>query len=321
MFINLLFVLLGIVVLVKSADLLVESSSELATRLGISAVVVGAIVVGFGTSMPEMAVSTTAAVRGDINLGIGNVVGSIIAKLTLVLGATTFAALVPLSKDFLKFHIPLSMNAVFWFFVFIQNGLQRYEGFILLGLLVISLILMVNDGKRSKSNNSYSKGNQQLEFGDSDLMTRKQSVAISVAVLSLCGVIGSSYFITEGSIGLAEEWGIGSGFVGASLIAVGTSLPELVASIVALRKGKSEIIIGTILGSNVFNGAAIGASMGLFGPGGISETKISGWLSAVTILIAGLIWAWKSYTPNPVGKISGSALLIVYALWLIFVGI
>ena len=100
MFINLLFVLLGIVVLVKSADLLVESSSELATRLGISAVVVGAIVVGFGTSMPEMAVSTTAAVRGDINLGIGNVVGSIIANLTLVLGATTFAALVPLSKDF-----------------------------------------------------------------------------------------------------------------------------------------------------------------------------------------------------------------------------
>ena len=96
---------------------------------------------------------------------------------------------------------------------------------------------------------------------------------------------------------------------------------ELVASIVALRKGKSEIIIGTILGSNVFNGAAIGASMGLFGPGGISETKISGWLSAVTILIAGLIWVWKSYTPNPVGKISGSALLIVYALWLTFVGI
>ena len=82
MLINLLFVLLGIVVLVKSADLLVESSSELATRLGISAVVVGAIVVGFGTSMPEMAVSTTAAVRGDINLGIGNVVGSIIANLT-----------------------------------------------------------------------------------------------------------------------------------------------------------------------------------------------------------------------------------------------
>ena len=181
MFINLLFVLLGIVVLVKSADLLVESSSELATRLGISAVVVGAIVVGFGTSMPEMAVSTTAAVRGDISLGIGNVVGSIIANLTLVLGATTFAALVPLSKDFLKFHIPLSMNAVFWFFVFIQNGLQRYEGFILLGLLVISLILMVNDGKRSKSNNSYSKENQQLEFGDSGLTTRKQSVAISVA--------------------------------------------------------------------------------------------------------------------------------------------
>ena len=129
MLIDLLFVILGIVVLVKSADFLVESSSDLATKLGVSAVVVGAIIVGFGTSMPEMAVSTTAAVRGDIDLGIGNVVGSIIANLTLVLGATTFAANIPLPRYFIKFHIPLSMNAVFWFFVFAQNGFMRYEWF------------------------------------------------------------------------------------------------------------------------------------------------------------------------------------------------
>ena len=103
MLIDLLFVILGIVVLVKSADFLVESSSDLATKLGVSAVVVGAIIVGFGTSMPEMAVSATAAVRGDIDLGIGNVVGSIIANLTLVLGATTFAANIPLPRYFSNF--------------------------------------------------------------------------------------------------------------------------------------------------------------------------------------------------------------------------
>ena len=101
MIIDLVFVILGIAVLVKSADLLVESSSDLATKLGVSAVVVGAIIVGFGTSMPEMAVSTTAAVRGDIDLAIGNVVGSIIANLTLVVGATTFAAKIPLPRYFL----------------------------------------------------------------------------------------------------------------------------------------------------------------------------------------------------------------------------
>ena len=319
MLIDLLFVILGIAVLVKSADLLVESSSDLATKLGVSAVVVGAIIVGFGTSMPEMAVSTTAAVRGDIDLGIGNVVGSIIANLTLVVGATTFAAKIPLHRYFLKFHIPLSMNAVFWFFVFAQNGFRRYEGFILLGMLAVSLWMMLEDGRKQRSNNANPR--QEFPTRSQATETRERVLDGSIILASLVGVIVSSYFITEGAIGLAEEWGIGSGFIGASLVAVGTSLPELVASIVALRKGKSEIIIGTILGSNVFNGVAIGAAIGILGPGEINDTKIIGWLSALSILLAAVTWGFKSLSPKPMGKITGFALLSVYVFWLVFVGI
>ena len=319
MFIDLLFVILGIVALIKSADFLVESSSDLATKLGVSAVVVGAIIVGFGTSMPEMAVSTTAAVRGDIDLGIGNVIGSIIANLTLVLGATTFAATIPLPRYFLKFHIPLSMNAVFWFFVFAQNGFRRYEGFILLGMLIVSLWLMLRDGMKVRSKEAGLS--QELLTQSQGTETRGQILDASIILTSLVGVIGSSYFITEGAIGLAEEWGVGSGFVGASLVAIGTSLPELVASIVALRKGKSEIIIGTILGSNVFNGVAIGASIGILGPGEMIETKIIGWLSALSILLAALAWGFKSFSPKPVGKLAGVTLLSIYVFWLVFVGI
>ncbi len=319
MLIDLLFVILGIAVLVKSADLLVESSSDLATKLGVSAVVVGAIIVGFGTSMPEMAVSTTAAVRGDIDLGIGNVVGSIIANLTLVVGATTFAAKIPLHRYFLKFHIPLSMNAVFWFFVFAQNGFRRYEGFILLGMLAVSLWMMLEDGRKQRSNNANPR--QEFPTRSQATETRERVLDGSIILASLLGVIVSSYFITEGAIGLAEEWGIGSGFIGASLVAVGTSLPELVASIVALRKGKSEIIIGTILGSNVFNGVAIGAAIGILGPGEINDTKIIGWLSALSILLAAVTWGFKSLSPKPMGKITGFTLLSVYVFWLVFVGI
>ena len=319
MIIDLLFVILGIAVLVKSADFLVESSSDLATKLGVSAVVVGAIIVGFGTSMPEMAVSTTAAVRGDIDLGIGNVIGSIIANLTLVLGATTFAANIPLPRYFIKFHIPLSMNAVFWFFVFAQNGFMRYEGFILLGMLIISLWLMLRDGRKGRSNIAASSQDPLTQSQRTE--TRAQILDGLVIVVSLVGVIGSSYFITEGAIGLAEKWGVGSGFVGASLVAIGTSLPELVASIIALRKGKSEIIIGTILGSNVFNGVAIGAAIGILGPGEMNDTKIIGWLSALSILLAALTWSFKSLSPKPMGRITGFALLSVYVFWLVFVGI
>ena len=319
MLIDLLFVILGIVVLVKSADFLVESSSDLATKLGVSAVVVGAIIVGFGTSMPEMAVSATAAVRGDIDLGIGNVVGSIIANLTLVLGATTFAANIPLPRYFLKFHIPLSMNAVFWFFVFAQNGFMRYEGFILLGMLIISLWLMLRDGKKGRSNIAASIQEPLTQSQRTE--TRAQILDGLVIVVSLVGVIGSSYFITEGAIGLAEKWGVGSGFVGASLVAIGTSLPELVASIVALRKGKSEIIIGTILGSNVFNGVAIGAAIGILGPGEMIDAKIIGWLSVLTISLAAVTWCLKSLSSKPVGKLAGFMLLFIYVLWLVVVGI
>ena len=319
MLIDLLFVILGIVVLVKSADFLVESSSDLATKLGVSAVVVGAIIVGFGTSMPEMAVSTTAAVRGDIDLGIGNVVGSIIANLTLVLGATTFAANIPLPRYFLKFHIPLSMNAVFWFFVFAQYGFSRYEGFILLGMLIISLWLMLRDGRKGRSNIAASSQDPLTQSQRTE--TRAQILDGLVIVVSLVGVIGSSYFITEGAIGLAEKWGVGSGFVGASLVAIGTSLPELVASIVALRKGKSEIVIGTILGSNVFNGVAIGAAIGILGPDEMIDAKIIGWLSALTILLAAVTWCLKSLSSKPVGKLAGFMLLSIYVFWLVVVGI
>ena len=319
MLIDLLFVILGIVVLVKSADFLVESSSDLATKLGVSAVVVGAIIVGFGTSMPEMAVSATAAVRGDIDLGIGNVVGSIIANLTLVLGATTFAANIPLPRYFLKFHIPLSMNAVFWFFVFAQNGFRRYEGFILLGMLIISLWLMLRDGKKGRSN--FAASSQEPLTQSQRTEKREQILDGLVIMASLVGVIGSSYFITEGAIGLAEKWGVGSGFVGASLVAIGTSLPELVASVVALRKGKSEIIIGTILGSNVFNGVAIGAAIGILGPGEMIDAKIIGWLSVLTISLAAVTWCLKSLSSKPVGKLAGFILLFTYVFWLVVVGI
>ena len=211
------------------------------------------------------------------------------------------------------------MNAVFWFFVFAQNGFRRYEGFILLGMLIISLWLMLRDGKKGRSNIAASIQEPLTQSQRTE--TRAQILDGFVIVVSLVGVIASSYFITEGAIGLAEKWGVGSGFVGASLVAIGTSLPELVASVVALRKGKSEIIIGTILGSNVFNGVAIGAAIGILGPGEMIDAKIIGWLSVLTISLAAVTWCLKSLSSKPVGKLAGFILLFIYVFWLVVVGI
>ena len=151
-----------------------------------------------------------------------------------------------------------------------------------------------------------------------------QKVENQDAVKTIAGLfllLISSWIITESATGLADQWGIGSGFVGASLVAVGTSLPELVASIVSVRKGKPEIIIGTILGSNIFNGAAIGAAMGIIGPGELSDDSLIGSLTIAAILAIVLIWIGKGFSKEPIGRISGLFLLSIYALWMLFVGL
>ena len=323
MFLQIVLLVTGIYFLIQGADLLVEASVSLAKKNGISMVVVGAVIVGFGTSMPEMAVSTMAAGTNDLDLAVGNVIGSVVANLSLVLGGAALVGKVPISEKSIRIYLPLSLNAVFWFCFFVQGGLRRYEGFILLSILIISLNIIVRIEKESSvfppeedldelpdHNVKLGRIRQKLENKDT-----------GKTVLGFFLIIVSSWVITESSTGLADKWGIGSGFVGASLVAVGTSLPELVASIVAVRKGKPEIIIGTILGSNIFNGAAIGATVGIVGPGVVSDNTLIGPITILSISIIALLWIGKGVSKEPVGKISGLILLLIYGSWMLLVGI
>jgi len=323
MLLQIVLLVTGIYFLIQGADLLVEASVSLAKKNGISMVVVGAVIVGFGTSMPEMAVSTMAAGTNDLDLAVGNVIGSVVANLSLVLGGAALVGKVPISEKSIRIYLPLSLNAVFWFCFFVQGGLRRYEGFILLSILIISLNIIVRIEKESSvfppeedldelpdHNVKLGRIRQKLENKDT-----------GKTVLGFFLIIVSSWVITESSTGLADKWGIGSGFVGASLVAVGTSLPELVASIVAVRKGKPEIIIGTILGSNIFNGAAIGATVGIVGPGVVSDNTLIGPITILSISIIALLWIGKGVLKEPVGKISGLILLLIYGSWMLLVGI
>ncbi len=323
MLLQIVLLVTGIYFLIQGADLLVEASVSLAKKNGISMVIVGAVIVGFGTSMPEMAVSTMAAGTNDLDLAVGNVIGSVVANLSLVLGGAALVGKVPISEKSIRIYLPLSLNAVFWFCFFVQGGLRRYEGFILLSILIISLNIIVRIEKESSvfppeedldelpdHNVKLGRIRQKLENKDT-----------GKTVLGFLLIIVSSWVITESSTGLADKWGIGSGFVGASLVAVGTSLPELVASIVAVRKGKPEIIIGTILGSNIFNGAAIGATVGIVGPGVVSDNTLIGPITILSISIIALLWIGKGVLKEPVGKISGLILLLIYGSWMLLVGI
>ena len=323
MLLQIVLLVIGIYFLIQGADLLVEASVSLAKKNEISMVIVGAVIVGFGTSMPEMAVSTMAAGTNDLDLAVGNVIGSVVANLSLVLGGAALVGKVPISEKSIRTYLPLSLNAVFWFCFFVQGGLRRYEGFILLSILIISLSIIV---RIEKEGSVFPPEEDLDELPDHRVKLGKirqklENKDTGKTVLGFFLIIVSSWVITESSTGLADKWGIGSGFVGASLVAVGTSLPELVASIVAVRKGKPEIIIGTILGSNIFNGAAIGATVGIVGPGVVSDNTLIGPITIMSISMIVLLWIGKGVSKEPIGKISGLILLLIYGSWMLLVGI
>ena len=316
MILSLAFVLVGIAVLVYSANALVESSSDLALYWGVSLAVVGAIVVGFGTSLPELAVSLASAVRDDIDLATGNVVGSMVANLSLVLGGAVLISQSPISTSSRDLYLPLSLLSTIGFIYFIHGGISRWEGAVMLLLLLLSLSLMYKWGADDEA------GLLASAKKTDDTATEKYNLSKGILKLiaSLVGVVVASYAVTEGAIDLADRWGVKSGFIGISLIAVGTSLPELVASAVAARKGKHALIIGTVLGSNVFNGFGIGGFIGLIAPGESKDGSIVGALSTTLTLSAIALSTIFILLGRKIVRFEAVLLLSAYIVWMILVG-
>ena len=316
MILSLALVLIGIAVLVYSANVLVESSSDLALYWGVSLAVVGAIVVGFGTSLPELAVSLASAVRDDIDLATGNVLGSMVANLSLVLGGAVLISRSPISTGSRSLYLPLSLLSTIGFIYFIRGGVSRWEGGVMLLLLLLSLSLMYKWGADDEAGLLSS-----VKEGD-DPTTEKYNLSKELLKLiaSLVGVVVASYAVTEGAIDLADRWGVKSGFIGISLIAVGTSLPELVASTVAAKKGKHALIIGTVLGSNVFNGFGIGGFIGVIAPGESKDGSIVGAFSTTLTLSAIALSAVFILSGRKIVRAEAGVLLSAYIVWMILVG-
>ena len=316
MILSLAFVLVGIAVLVYSANALVESSSDLALYWGVSLAVVGAIVVGFGTSLPELAVSLASAVRNDIDLATGNVVGSMVANLSLVLGGAVLISQSPISTSSRDLYLPLSLLSTIGFIYFIRGGISRWEGAVMILLLLLSLSLMYKWGADDEA------GLLASAKETDDTATEKYNLSKGMLKLiaSLVGVVVASYAVTEGAIDLADRWGVKSGFIGISLIAVGTSLPELVASTVAAKKGKHALIIGTVLGSNVFNGFGIGGFIGLIAPGESKDGSIVGALSTTLTLSAIALSTIFILLGRKIVRFEAVLLLSAYIVWMILVG-
>lgn len=249
-------VLIGFALLIWSADVLVDNASELAGKLGVSTFLIGVVIVGFGTSAPELFVSAMAALENKGNLALGNALGSNITNIGLVLGFAAIVRSLPVEKSTAKLDIPIVVLAGLISVALLLDGtLSHLDGAILLIILVAYLIYSAKTGRT-----------EEVEESDSG-----KSIAASAAwtLGSIIVLMLASRILVVGSVTIAEFFNVSELIIGLTIVAIGTSLPELAAAIAAARKGVHDMIIGNIIGSNVFN------TLGVLGlTGALRSTEI-----------------------------------------------
>ena len=243
----LVYLVVGFALLVKGADWFVDGACALSKKLGIPSYIVGLTVVALGTSLPEAAVSITASISGSNAIAIGNVIGSNIFNTLVVLGASALFAPVLVKKDMLKRDFPFCIIITILLAVLLitlgngQIALTRFDGIILLAVFVLFMIMSVKAGKNSS---------------DEDENETKEMSApkfIALILIGIAGVILGGNLTVEGAKGIAEAIGLSETVIGLTVVAIGTSLPELVTSVVAARKNQNDIAVGNVIGSNIFN--------------------------------------------------------------------
>ncbi len=253
MLLNIAAVFAGLALLIWSADRFVEGAAAMAHLLGVSIMIIGITIVGFGTSAPEIVVSIVAVLQDTPDIAIGNALGSNIANIGLILGVTAILVPIPVATRLFKTEYPLLLlgTAVMTWALF-DLQLDLVDGFALFGLLVLSLYYLVREHRLHPA--AYAREEHENEEMVHDL---SMPAAAGWLLLGLVVLVGSSKMLVWGASNIATELGVSELVIGLTIVALGTSLPELAASIASLKKGKPDLAIGNVIGSNLFNSLAV----------------------------------------------------------------
>lgn len=264
--IPLLAVLVGLAVLVVGGELVVRGASRLAISLGISPIVVGLTVVAFGTSSPELAVSLGATLEGSPDVAVGNVVGSNIYNILLVLGVAALLRPLIVQQQLVRFDVPLviAISVVFWLLAL--DGLVGFvEGGVLFLLLVLYLAISVRVGRKE----SAAVAEEYREAFEPDARAGSRLKDVLLFLTGLVTLVIGAQFLVSGATDVARSIGIPELVVGLTVVAIGTSLPELVTSVVAVLRGQRDLAVGNVVGSNLFNILGVLGLTALLAPGGV----------------------------------------------------
>ena len=241
--IQVVLLLVGFLFLIKGSDFFVDGASSIASHLKIPTIIVGLTIVAFGTSAPEAAVSITSSLTGSNAMAVSNVIGSNLFNMLMVIGIAALLSNLLMEKSVLNKDLPflVGITLLFAIFIFIGWDITNLEGIILLVILMGYIIYLIRDSKKSKNANEV----EAAKF------TLPKSIVL--IIIGLAGIIIGGDLVVDSASAIAIALGMSETLVGLTIVAIGTSLPELVTSITALRKGENQLVIGNVIGSNIFN--------------------------------------------------------------------
>lgn len=307
---NLILLLIGLGLVVLGADWLVNGASSIARRAGISEFVIGLTIVGFGTSCPELVVSLTGAIEGNSDISVGNVVGSNIFNALFILGLTALVLPVGMTDKNRRIDIPITLVVTILLVVLgitcSMSGpvISRWEGIVM--LLVFSAYLFYCFKSDSKD-----------EFSETQQATLSFPKAIALTLTGLAGLIFGGDLFVDSATALARQIGVSDKFIAVTILAGGTSLPELATSLTAAIKGKEQLALGNILGSNVFNAMLILGLSSIITPLSFASMTIVDIAALILSSVLLLIWAYTG-SRNRIDRWEGAAMLLCYVAYNVF---
>lgn len=308
--ISVIILIVGFLLLVKGADFFVEGASDIARKLGIPSVVVGLTIVALGTSLPELAVSVTAALKGSNDIALGNVTGSNIMNLLVVVGVSAVIHPMQVQRSVLKRDYSMALLMEVLMLVFCAEllfggkaSLSRLDGILLLAVLAFYMFRLIRHAARNRIVDN---------FG----ISRPLPLSILFCIIGAAAIIGGGQLVVNAATDLAYRFGMSETLVGLTIVAIGTSLPELVTSVVAARKGESDIALGNVVGSNIMNiGFILGLSSAIH-PIAVDLLNLYDMVILIVLSVLFLIPLWKQ---EKVSRYTGAAMIAAYVMYTVYI--
>lgn len=310
------FLVVGLVLLVYSADFLVKGAANIAAALGISPLVVGLTVVAFGTSAPELAVSVMSAFKGQADIAVGNVIGSNIFNVLFILGISAMIIPLAVNAQLVRFDVPVMIGVSVLLYVLSMDGLiSRVDGIVLFLLLLSYVGFLLRLSKKEKDAGVLSEYEQEYGKPAADPKWLKN---IAFVIGGVAGLVIGSDRLVYGAVYIAREFGVSELIIGLTIIAAGTSLPEVATSVVAALKGERDIAVGNVVGSNIFNILTVLGISSIVAPAGVGVAKAAldfDMLFMIAVAIACFPVFFHGYK---IGRISGFFFLAFYVAYVVY---